>query len=204
VFVQVIRGAVGTEQEVLELLDRWREELAGDAVGWLGSTGGVTPDGELVLTARFASAEDASRNGDRPEQTAWWRELEERLTGRVTVHDCADVALVRDGGDDGAGFVQVMVWPAGAATAAAIDAATVADVGTALVDRHRPDVLGGLVGVADDGAVVQVVYFTSEEEARAAETRTVSDDAASEEMRVVEQLGEPIYLDLRRPRMLSG
>jgi hypothetical protein len=204
VFVQVIRGTVATEQEVLELLDRWREELAGDAVGWLGSTGGVTPDGELVLTARFASAEDARHNGDRPEQTAWWHELEERLTGPVTVHDCEDVALVRDGGQDEAGFVQVMVWPAGAATTAAIDATTIADVGTALVEHHRPDVLGGLVGVAEDGAVVQVVYFSSEDEAREAETRTAPDDAASDEMRVLEPLGEPIYLDLPRPRMLSG
>jgi hypothetical protein len=204
VFVQVIRGTVGTEQEVLELLDRWREELAGDAVGWLGSTGGVTSEGELVLTARFASAEDARRNGERPEQTGWWHELEERLSGPVTVHDCEDVALVRDGGHDGAGFVQVMVWPAGVATSAALDAARIAEVGTALVERHRPDVLGGLVGVADDGAVVEVVYFTSEDEAREAETRTAADDAASDEMRVVEQLGEPLYLDLRRPRMLSA
>jgi hypothetical protein len=203
VFVQVIRGKVGSEREVIELLDRWREELAGDAVGWLGSTGGVTSDGELVLTARFASAEEARRNSDRPEQTAWWHELEELLTGPVTVHDCEDVALVRDGGDDAAGFVQVMVWPAGAAANAGIDAATLADVGTAFVDRHRPDVLGGFVGVAADGAVVEVVYFTSEAEARDAERDAPSDEVASDELRVVEQLGEPTYLDLSEPRTLG-
>jgi hypothetical protein len=203
VFVQVIRGGVGSEQGVVELLDRWRRELSGDAVGWLGSTGGVTPDGELVLTARFASSEEARRNSDRPDQTAWWQELEQLLTGPVTVHDCRDVALVRRGGDDAARFVQVMVWPAGVATSAGVDAATIADVGTAFVERHRPDVLGGFVGVADDGAVVQVVYFTSEDEAHDAEARTASEEEASDEMRVVERLGEPAYLDLPEPQMLS-
>jgi hypothetical protein len=121
----------------------------------------------------------------------------------VTVHDCEDVALVRDGGDDAAGFVQVMVWPAGAATTAGLDAATLAAVGTAFVERHRPDVLGGFVGVAPDGAVVEVVYFTSEDEARDAERGTGSDEVASAELRVVEQLGEPTYLDLSEPHTLG-
>jgi hypothetical protein len=203
VFVQVIRGRVGSERAVVELLDRWRDELADDAVGWLGSTGGVTSDGELVLTARFTSEEEARRNSDRPEQTSWWQELERLLTGPVTVHDCGDVALVRDGGDDAAGFVQVMEWPPGAATTAGTDAATLADVGTAFVERHRPDVLGGFVGVTADGAVVEVVYFTSEAEAREAERDAASDEVASEELRVLEQLGEPTYHDLSEPRTLG-
>jgi hypothetical protein len=163
----------------------------------------VTSDGELVLTARFTSEEEARRNSDRPEQTSWWQELERLLTGPVTVHDCEDVALVRDGGDDAAGFVQVMEWPPGAATTARTDAATLADVGTAFVERHRPDVLGGFVGVTADGAVVEVVYFTSEAEAREAERDAASDEVASEELRVLEQLGEPTYLDLSEPRTLG-
>jgi hypothetical protein len=199
VFVQVIRGAVGSEPQVLELLDRWRAELAAGAEGWLGSTAGVTPGGELVLVARFASVEDAARNSDRPEQTAWWEELETCFTGPVTFHDCREVALIRGGGDDAAGFVQVMVWPSGSS----VDASALADAGTAFVERHRPDVLGGVVAVADDGAVLQVVYFSSEEDAREAEARPASDEEPSDELRVMERLGEPSYLDLPHPRIVS-
>ena len=56
--------------------ERWISELGADAPGWLGSTAGVTADGEFVVLARFTSAEEAQRNSERPEQGAWWAEME--------------------------------------------------------------------------------------------------------------------------------
>ena len=47
-FVQVIQGNVSDAARVRALLDRWVAEVAPGAVGWLGSTSGVTDDGRLV------------------------------------------------------------------------------------------------------------------------------------------------------------
>ena len=67
-FVQVIRGRVTDPEQLHAALDRWSEQLAPGAHGWLGSTAGVTEDGRFVALARFESAEAARRNNDRPEQ----------------------------------------------------------------------------------------------------------------------------------------
>ncbi len=67
-FVQVITARTSDAAQVRAALDRWNEELAPGAEGWLGSTSGVTEDGRLVALARFESEEAAQRNSDRPEQ----------------------------------------------------------------------------------------------------------------------------------------
>src|SRR5664279_3055306 len=73
-FVQVIQGQVSDATQVRAQLDRWVAKMAPGAVGWLGSTSGVTDDGRLVALVRFESEEVAQQNGDRPEQTAWWEQ----------------------------------------------------------------------------------------------------------------------------------
>jgi hypothetical protein len=70
VFVQVIQGQVADAAKVRAALDRWVQELAPKASGWLGSTAGVTEDGRFVALARFESEEAARRNSQRPEQRA--------------------------------------------------------------------------------------------------------------------------------------
>jgi len=59
VFVQVITGKVTDAAAVRARFDRWLEELAPGAKGWLGSTAGVTDDGRVVVLARFESEEAA-------------------------------------------------------------------------------------------------------------------------------------------------
>ena len=44
VFVQVIQGQVANAGQVQAAFDRWAQELAPGASGWLGSTAGVTED----------------------------------------------------------------------------------------------------------------------------------------------------------------
>jgi hypothetical protein len=53
VFVQVIRGQVDDAAAVRAAMDRWAAELAPGAIGWLGSTAGVTEDGRFIALARF-------------------------------------------------------------------------------------------------------------------------------------------------------
>ena len=67
-FVQVIRGQVTDREQVHAALDRWSQQLAAGAPGWLGSTAGVTGDGRFIALARFESEEAARRNSARPEQ----------------------------------------------------------------------------------------------------------------------------------------
>ena len=69
----------------------------------------------------------------------------------------------------------------------------------------RPDVLGSVVIGHDDGAWTQVLYFTSEAEAREGERneppRELQD--AMEEMGKL-SVGETTFLDLREPLLQSA
>jgi hypothetical protein len=198
-FVQVIHGPVHSEPEAREMLERWMDEIRPGAVGWLGTTAGVTSGGELVVIARFASEQEARSNSDRREQDAWWTEMEKQFTVPPTFHDCDDVATLLDGGRDDAGFVQVMQWP----TSGSRTAAELAAQATELVREHRPDVVGGLVAVARDGTTFEVVFFTSEKDARRAEAEPLPQSAMQQMQELMEGLGEPTYHDLSTPMLVS-
>jgi hypothetical protein len=199
VFVQVIQGRVRSASDAMEQFDRWMDEVRPGAIGWLGTTGGVTPDGELVVLARFASAEEARRNSDRPEQTAWWREMEALFDGPVTFHDCEDVAPILGGGRDDAGFVQIMEWP----SAGTHPAAELAETTAQMIREHRPDIMGGLVAIAEDGTAYEEVFFTSEEAAREQERAPMPADVDAAMAALMEEFGEPVYHDLRTPMLVS-
>ena len=68
------------------------------AEGWLGGTYGVTDDNRFIGVVRFESKEAAARNAARPEQDAWWSITQKSFDGKVTFHDCDEVALFLDGG----------------------------------------------------------------------------------------------------------
>jgi hypothetical protein len=107
-FVQVIQGHVSDAAQVRAQLDRWVEEVAPGAVGWLGSTSGVTDDGMLIALARFESDEAARQNSDRPEQTAWWEQTAALFTDEPVFHNSTSVEVDTAGDPSQAGFVQVM------------------------------------------------------------------------------------------------
>ena len=77
-FVQVIQGPVSDATAARAQFEKWMTELAPGAIGWLGSTAGVTDDGTLVALARFESEEAARQNSDRPEQTEFTGPLQHR------------------------------------------------------------------------------------------------------------------------------
>jgi len=108
VFVQVIQGQVTDAGKVRAALDRWAQELAPGATGWLGSTAGVTEDGRFIALARFESEQAARANSDRPEQDRWWAETAKLFTGEASFKDSSDVTVDVTGDPDAAGFVQVM------------------------------------------------------------------------------------------------
>jgi hypothetical protein len=165
VFVQVIQGRVGDAGQLRARMDQWVRNLSADAIGWLGSTAGVTSDGTGIALARFESADAARRNGERPKQGLWWAETARLFDGDVTFQDCAQVHLFGRGGSDDAGFVQVMQGRY-----------TDQDKAVGLLQRSeeplrelRPDVIGGEMCLHGDGGFTQAVYFASESEARRGE-----------------------------------
>ncbi len=198
-FLQIIQGQVGDVAGARQAVERWQLDLAPGAPGWLGATYGITDDGMLVAVVRFESKEAAQRNSARPEQAAWWPEMERCFAGPVTFHDCDDVMLLLSGGSDEAGFVQVIQGRVRDRDRMHALAAQSGDV----VAKVRPDVIGATIAVDDAGFFTQTVAFTSEQEARAAEQQELPADAArllEEEMSLLEDVR---YLDLREPWFTS-
>jgi hypothetical protein len=199
-FVQVISGTVTDVDGFERLGDRWEEELRPGAVGYLGVTEGTTDDGRFVAAARFESAEAAAKNSERPEQGQWFAEVE-KVVEDVTFHDCSRVETLFGGGKDHAGFVQVM---RGEIKDAARADAMFARSGEAekVLGAARPDVIGEVIAVHDDGTgYTDFVYFRSEAAARAAEQREMPADA-QEMMREFESALEVNeYFDLSHPTL---
>jgi hypothetical protein len=199
-FVQVIRGQVADAEQVHAALDRWAEQLAAGALGWLGLTAGVTEDGRFIGLVRFDSEESARRNSDRPEQDQWWTETAKLFAGEVTFSDSNDVTVDVNGDPDKAGFVQVIQGrgsePDRARELMAQDSAEWAE--------FRPDIIGS-VGVGHEGgAYTMALYFTSEEAAREGERKEPPPNikAQMEEMDKL-SIGEPEFLDIKQPWLYS-
>ena len=199
-FVQVIQGRIADAEAMRRALDRWAAELAPGAVGWLGSTAGVTDDGRFVALVRFESAQAARRNSERPEQDQWWAETSKLFDGEATFRDSTDVTVDAVGDPDRAGFVQVVQGrgsdPERAKELMSQDSDKWAEI--------RPDVIGSVAAGHDGGAYTMAMYFTSEAEAREGERKELPPELAAqmEEMNKM-SIGEPEFFDIRRPWLLS-
>lgn len=195
-FVQVIQGRVTDASQLRAAFDQWRAEVAPGAVGWLGSTSGVTDDGRFIALARFDTEENARRNSERPEQDAWWSVTSKLFTGEVTFQDSVDVLPDLAGDPDTAGFVQVMQGRGS-------DPDRVREIMTqdpAAWAAFRPDILGRLAVNHADGYYTMAIYFTSEAEARAGEAKEPPEELRAQMAEMQElSIGEPTFFDLRQP-----
>ena len=193
-FAQIIRGKTFDSGAVRPLVDRWLEELARGATGWLGTTSGVTDDNQLFVLVRFESEDDARANSDRPEQGEWWAEMETLFEEAPAFRDSSEVFVETRGDLNSAGFVQVRMgkfMDMDRVTKIMIDSlpARTAD---------RPDILGTVnVGFGNDEAVT-LIYFKSEVAARKGERKEPSPEvkAVLQEMRSL-SVGQPEFLNLR-------
>jgi hypothetical protein len=196
VFVQVIQGQVSDAGELRAALDRWLQELAPGATGWLGSTSGVTDDGKFIGIVRFESEEAARRNSGRPEQDRWWAETAKLFSAEATFLDSSDVDVDLVGDPDEAGFVQVMQGsgtdPARARELMSQDSQAWA--------AFRPDVIGSIAVQHEGGRYTTAVYFTSEQEAREGERKEPPPalKAQMDEMNAL-SIGVPDFFDLKEP-----
>lgn len=192
-FVQIIEGPLRDAELLRRQMQRWQAQIKPGATGYLGSTSGVTADGTGITLVRFDSQDSARANSSRPEQGAWWEETSAAFGGEVTFLDCRDVDLIFGGGSDEAGFVQIM-------QGRAADREQMRTVGQSMEDglrAMRPDVLGGVVCWHGDRDFTQVMYFTSEDEARKGEAATQQSAEMDEWGKLLD--GPVRFLDLRHP-----
>ena len=200
-FAQVIQGMTSDAEAVRTALDKWMQEVQPGSIGWLGSTMGVADDGRFVAVARFESAEAAARNSDRPEQARWWEETQRLFDGEVTFADSEDLEVDLAGDPDRAGFVQVMQ---GRVTDPARARELVARLSAQDMADFRPEILGSVMISHEPDRWTQVIYFTSEAEAREGEQK----EAPPEVQAVMEELMSlspepPEFIDLRQPLLHS-
>lgn len=196
-FIQVIQGTTRDGEGLRRQFDRWQQELAPGTPGYLGSTGGVTEEGRVVVLARFESEEAARANSGRPEQDAWWNETAKYFEDGAAFRDCRDVDTTLDGGSDDAGFVQVI-------QGRALDRArllAIEEKWEPKMKELRPDLIGS-VRAWDGDFFTEAVYFTSEAAARQGESRT-NEAATPETAAEFEEYGSLVedmaYTDLRDP-----
>jgi hypothetical protein len=200
-FVQVITGKTEKAAQVRAAMDRWVDELAPGAQGWLGSTAGVTEDGRFIALARFESEEAAQRSSDRAEQDRWWADTAQLLEGEATFRNSVNVMLDLRGDPDKAGFVQIMQGEQGP------DPARAQELMNQNPDEwaaFRPEVLGSLGAAHPDNTWTMALYFTSEAEARDGEAKEPPPrlKAQMEEMDKL-SVGTPEYFDLKDPWLTS-
>lgn len=194
-FVQVMEGRVADKDRLRRQMDRWEEELKPGAKGYLGSTGGVTDEGHVILFARFDSADSARANSDRPEQGRWWAETEACFDGDVTFTESEDVETFLAGGSNDAGFVQVM-------KTSGVDRQHMAELDSqmaAVAAQWRPDLIGGFRVWIGPDTTIEANYFTSEADARAGEQTPPPAELAVDQATFEAMMSNTTFLDLREP-----
>ena len=196
-FIQVITGTTSDQEGLRRQFDRWERELRPGATGFLGSTGGVTDDGRFFMAARFESEEAARRNSAREEQGAWWAETE-KYVENAAFQDSVEVTTMGGGGSNDAGFVQVMRGRITDKEKVPELMARFAELQPAMAAR-RPDVIGDVTVIHSDGTYSDIIYFTSEAEAREGEKQEMPAEmqAMFEEFTAAMPIDE--YLDLKDP-----
>ena len=103
--------------------------------------------------------------------------------------------MVRDGVVAGAGFVQAML---GRVSDPERDRELTREF-VAMEGDMRPDLVGGVIGIGDDGRFAQAFYFTSEAEARVGEQSEVPEEMAKAFAEEQQLITEITYYDLTEP-----
>ncbi|MEY2425129.1 MAG: hypothetical protein QOI61_701 [Actinomycetota bacterium] len=196
-FIQVVQAKTTDPEGVVRQTNKWNDEVRPGAKGFLGSTGGVADDGTMIAVVRFADEAAAKANSERPEQSAWFNEMEKYLTD-VSFRDTSDTEEPMGPGSDKAGFVQVMQ---GRVT----DRARLKELEAQFMSemaKTRPDVIGSVRAWFGDD-YVEAIYFSSEAEARQGE-QTMGGQADPTFEEFMSLMPNPTFVDLKNPILHSA
>jgi len=194
-FVQIIEGTTSNPDALFAAGDAWQAEVRPGAIGFLGVTAGVGDGGKAFTIVRFADEASARANSDRSEQGAWFeKHLATAYDAPPTFTESSDVEEFMGGGSNDAGFVQVM-------KSKNVDRAKLEQMDKTFEKfaGERPDILGGLRAWTGADTCVDVMYFTSEADARKGEQAEMPDELKE----AMESFGEMDveFLDLPDPQL---
>lgn len=192
-FIQVVQGNVKDADLLRRELRRWRTEIKPKAIGYLGTTSGVTSDGRGIALFRFETEKDAIANSSRADQVKWWNSASKAFDGKTVSHNCKEVDLALGGGSNWAGFVQVIQCRAKNQDEMR---RRMAEMETRL-RTGRPDILGVVIAWHGGGDFTQAVYFTSAYAAHERENAAENQELAREFMDFMD--GPPTFFDLQPP-----
>lgn len=198
-FVQVITAKVKDAEGAKQAMEAWTTERAAQADGWLGTTAGITGDGQILALARFESEEAAMKNSDSPEQSKWWESFSQNLDGEASFFNSSETYVSGQGGSDDAGFVQVMNGKVNdTQKAKELDERMDGEM-----SGRRPDVIGSLTATGSDGTFWTAIYFTSLEEARQGEKEMTENPPPEMAEWAALMEGEIKFYDLEEPLLVS-
>jgi hypothetical protein len=168
-FIQVIQGPAGSAEALRAASYRWTHELGSTSIGWLGCTSGVTEEGIFFSAERFESEQKAMLEGGRPGRRRWWSEMSRNLTGEATFVNCRDVEVYAPDPTaiDKAGYVQIVQ---GRVTDSTLMRTLLRSMSKEMI-LDRQDLLGSTLALHPDDGYTHILYFTSEDDALAAEIR---------------------------------
>lgn len=195
-FVQIIEGRTSEGEGLKRQGDRWQTELRPGAKGYLGVTAGVAADGRCIAIVRFESEEAARANSERPEQGAWFAEMQKVYDGEPSFSESSDVTELLAGGSNDAGFVQIM-------KSAGVDRAKMERLDASLEGfaKLRPDLIGSVRIWTGPDACVEAAYFTSEAEARAGEKVELPEEIQAQMAEFGEMMANTEFIDLPNPQL---
>ena len=194
-FVQIIEGTTSNPDALTAAGDAWQDDVRPKAIGYLGVTAGVGAGGQAFTIVRFQDEASARANSELPEQSAWFeKHLATAYDSPPTFTESSDVEEFMGGGSNDAGFVQVM-------KSKNVDRAKLEEMDKTFEKfaGQRPDILGGLRAWTGADSCVDVMYFTSEADARKGEQAEMPDELKA----AMESFGEMDveFLDLPDPQL---
>ena len=194
-FVQIIEGTTSNPDALMAAGDAWQENVRPKAIGYLGVTAGVGAGGKAFTIVRFQDEASARANSELPEQGAWFeKHLATAYDSPPTFTESSDTDEFMGGGTNDAGFVQVM-------KSKGVDRAEIERMDK-IFEKHagaRTDILGGLRAWTGPDSCVDVMYFTSEADARKGEQADMPDEIKEAMASFGEMDVE--FLDLPNPQL---
>lgn len=195
-FVQIIEGQTNDPDALMAAGDAWQAEVREGAIGYLGVTAGVAEGGRTFTIVRFEDEASARANSERPEQTAWFeKHLASAFSSPPSFTESSDVSEFLGGGSNDAGFVQVMKING-------VDRQKLEELDGVFEKfaGERPDIIGGLRAWTGTDSCVDVMYFTSEAEARKGETAEVPEEL-QKAMADFGAMAQTEFIDLPNPQL---
>ena len=184
-FSQVVQGHTNDPTAVRLAMERWAA-----AAEMISITAGVTEDGRFIAVTTFESEESArAANGD-------WHGV---LDGQVTVRNGTRTDVFTPGDLARARFVQVVEGQVTDLDHARRHKASL----QVELAAHLPWLLGTLTVEHDGMRFTRVLYFSTEEEARAGERDMPAAVRRRDEPALRLLVGPLEFLDLRDPWLLS-